>query len=282
MLAISCVAFALRANAAPTVTAGSISVAAGIAATVPLTFTAGTTGVAAIQFTVKLPSGWSLTSAAIGAAGTAASKSVRVNGANGIVIVYGENQTAIGSGVVVNLSIKSPATATGANTITIASPIYSDKSGSAVSGNAVNGTVTITASGGKPAITSATTATDKVGTAFSYQITATSRSEELQRSRSSGGYCAEYDDGRDVGDADHRGRLQRDDQREQFLRHGQRNLDLNDQRRRPAAVGNRVCPSAHVYFGERDDPVVRVFERGQIGRRYHRHAFRHASADIDA
>ena len=86
-----------------------------------------------------------------------------------------------------------------------------------------------TTSGGvtAPVITSATTASGTVGSAFSYQITADQFAHQLRRDGIAGGFHGQYRDGVDLGDADGGGNLDRDAERDQQRWHRHRDADAD-------------------------------------------------------
>ena len=81
-------------------TAGAASGIAGTNVTVPVTHSAGSAGIAGVQFDIPLPTGVAYVSVDAGQAALDAGKSVQGNVTSGNlrVIVFGVNQTIIGSG----------------------------------------------------------------------------------------------------------------------------------------------------------------------------------------
>ncbi len=162
----------------PTLSGGSTSGNTGTTVTLPITFSPGSTGVASLQFTVGLPSGWSFISFSTGAASQAAGKSVSGNTSNGSVLVFGLNQTVLGSGIVAQVQMSVPAGASaGSYPVTLTAASFSDANGTSVTGGtSTSGSITVTTAPppppSAPSVTSSQNATGTVGTAFSYQITA--------------------------------------------------------------------------------------------------------------
>lgn len=138
----------------PSLTGGTTSGPAGTQVTLPVTFFAGSTGVASLQMTMGLPSGWTFVSFSAGPAAQTAGKSVTGNVNNGQILVFGLNQNTIGTGVVANVVISIPAGATtGTYPITLSGAVYSDANGSTVTGTTpTSGAITVTTggSGGLP------------------------------------------------------------------------------------------------------------------------------------
>jgi len=163
------------AEAAPAISVGTVSAQAGAAVDVPLTFAAGGSSIAGIQFNLVLPASISTVSVTAGSILTTASKTVSTNvtGTNWTFVIVGINQTTITSGSLLTARIQvAPGAATGNLSLNITNVVYADPSGNAVtSGTNTNGTVTVTPA--TPAITSAASITGQVGVPFSYQITAT-------------------------------------------------------------------------------------------------------------
>ncbi len=125
---------------------GSVTGAPGTAVDVPVTFTAGTTAVSTLQFDLTFPSALSYVSVTTGSAATAAGKSASASAISGgvRVLIFGLNQTAIGSGPIatVRLNIAS-GTAAGALTVGITGIVASDPTGATVSTTGSGGTVTV-------------------------------------------------------------------------------------------------------------------------------------------
>lgn len=162
-------------QAAPNLTVGSASGAAGTTVSVPVTFDPTTNSVGGIQFTITLPAGVSSGTITPGAAVNNASKSVSSNlsGNSWIIIVFGLNQNAIAAGSLFTAQMNIAAgTAAGTLALPVSGVVYSDPNGNAVTaGTTTNGSITVTPPA--PVITSTGATTGTVGTAFSYQITAT-------------------------------------------------------------------------------------------------------------
>src|SRR5438128_225384 len=83
--------------AAPSLTIGTGSGAAGTTVNVPITYDPTTASVAGIQFNLALPSGLSLVSFSTGSVVTAAGKQINMNqsGTTLTIIIFGINQTTI-------------------------------------------------------------------------------------------------------------------------------------------------------------------------------------------
>jgi hypothetical protein len=165
---------AALASAAPNLTVGSVSGQAGTTVNLPITFDPTTSAVAGIQFNVTLPAGVTPSTVTAGAIITAASKNINTNLVGNVwtVIVFGVNQTTIGSGTLLTVAVTIPAgTALGPLSLPLSSVVYTDANAQSIAaGTNTNGTITVVPA--IPVITSSTTATGRVGVAFSYQITA--------------------------------------------------------------------------------------------------------------
>lgn len=138
----------LSYGAAPAVTVGNASGTAGAAVNIPVTFSPGTTAVATLQFDLSLPAALSYGSIATGAAATAAGKSAQASViAGGIrVVVFGLNQTAIGSGTLATITFNiAPGTTAGNLAIGITGIVASDPNGAGVSSTGTGGSVAVTA-----------------------------------------------------------------------------------------------------------------------------------------
>ena len=85
-----------------------------------------------------------------------------------------------------------------------------------------------------PVITSATTASGTVGSAFSYQITATNTPAQLRRHGIAGGVNGQQRDRADFRDAHGGGNLHGDAERDEQRGHGDRVTDLDDHGRAPS------------------------------------------------
>src|SRR5581483_4614134 len=133
------------AASSPSLAAGSSSGTPGTAVTMPISFVPGSTGVASLQCSISLPSGWSIASSSAGPAAANGGKTVDVNNANGMLIVFGVNQNTIGTGVLTNVKINIPSSATsGTYPVTISGTVFSALNGASVQGAAsINGSVSI-------------------------------------------------------------------------------------------------------------------------------------------
>ncbi len=132
-------------NTALSLTAGTASGAPGATVIIPITFTAGSTQVAALQCSIGLPSGWSIASVSAGPAATSAAKTVDANQSSGMLVVFGVNQQTISTGVIANLQINIPTSASsGSYSVTINGVILSALDGSNVqAAAAVPGSITV-------------------------------------------------------------------------------------------------------------------------------------------
>ena len=132
----------------PTISVGTTSGAAGTAVDLPVSFTAGGTGVSTLQFDLTLPASLSYASVATGSAAISAGKSASGNAITGgvRVLIFGLNQNTVGSGsiAVVRLNIAS-GTAPATLPVGITGISASSPSGTAVSTNGAGGSVTVTA-----------------------------------------------------------------------------------------------------------------------------------------
>ena len=173
-LTLLCSLGAVSVEAAPTLTVGSASGQAGASVTLPVTFNPGTSSVASLQFSLTLPPGLSTGAITPGAILTSAGKSVSSNltGSTVTFIIFGFNQTPITSGSLLTTKLTiSLGTAVGNLSLPVSGVFYSDPNGAVIAaGASTGGTVSVLPP--VPTITSAGTATGQVGTAFSYQITA--------------------------------------------------------------------------------------------------------------
>ncbi|MEK7232864.1 MAG: cohesin domain-containing protein, partial [Elusimicrobiota bacterium] len=171
-LALFSCAMATSAGAAPSLTVGSVSGQAGATVTLPITFDPGTSSVASMQFNITVPAGLSTGPITLGPVLNTAVKSVSANltGGTWTFIIFGFNQTTIASGSLLTAELKISATATGTLSLPVSGVVYSDPNGTSITGTGTGGTLTVLPPA--PVITSAGTATGQVGTAFSYQITA--------------------------------------------------------------------------------------------------------------
>jgi len=123
---------ALPLLAAQTLTlSGPASAKAGATITVPLTLS-GAAAAAALQWQLVLPSG-STATAAIGAAGTAATKSMACSSDSSFCLEYGQNVNVISAGVVATYTVHLPATASpGTATIGLSNLLGASAAGAAV------------------------------------------------------------------------------------------------------------------------------------------------------
>ena len=130
----------------PRLTVGAVTGGAGGTVDLPVTFTAGATDVSAVQFDLTFPSALSYLSVTTGSAAAAASKSASASAISGgaRVLLFGLNQTAIGSGSIatVRLDIADGATP-GALAVGITGIVASDPDGAAVATNGSGGSVTV-------------------------------------------------------------------------------------------------------------------------------------------
>jgi hypothetical protein len=114
---------------------GSATGSAGAPVDLPVSFTAGATPVSTVQFDLTLPSSLSYVSVTTGSSAAAAGKSAQANGnSSGVrVLVFGLNQTAIGSGpiAIVRLNVAS-GTAAGTVPVGISGIVASDPGALAV------------------------------------------------------------------------------------------------------------------------------------------------------
>ncbi|MGA8030182.1 MAG: cohesin domain-containing protein, partial [Bryobacteraceae bacterium] len=139
------IALAALAATSPSLECGTASGLSGTVVTLPVTFTEGSTEVAGLQYSIGLPSGWSIVSVSAGPATNAASKAVDVNTSNGMFMIFGANQNTIATGVVANVQIKiASAAVSGSYPITISGVILSALNGAPVPSAApINGSVIV-------------------------------------------------------------------------------------------------------------------------------------------
>jgi len=159
-LPLSLVAFAWGCLAAlpsivlaqtPAIGVGSVTGGNGTAVDLSVSFTAGASDVSTLQFDLALPPALAYLSVTTGTAAGAAGKSASANAiAGGVrVLVFGLNQTPIGSGAIVSVRLNIAAgTASGALTVGITGIIASDPAGNAVSADGSGGSVMASASSG--------------------------------------------------------------------------------------------------------------------------------------
>ncbi|MGB7624471.1 MAG: fibronectin type III domain-containing protein, partial [Terriglobia bacterium] len=130
----------------PRVTVGTATGAAGTSVDLPVSFTAGATGVASMNFDLTLPTGLSYVSCTTGAAATAAGKSTSGNAVGNIihVLIAGMNNNAIGSGSMGTISLSiAPGTPPGTLTVGISGIVASDVNAISVTSLGTNGSVTV-------------------------------------------------------------------------------------------------------------------------------------------
>lgn len=144
--AMSCLGFpAIALGASPSVKVGSVAGGAGTAVDLPVTFTAGDTGVSTLQFDLTLPAPLSYVSVTTGSVATTAGKSASANTISGGIraLVFGLNQTPIGSGLIATIRLNIAGdTAPGALAVGIAGIVASDPDGNAVPTTGTDGSVT--------------------------------------------------------------------------------------------------------------------------------------------
>lgn len=138
----------------PPITLGSLSAGntsgiAGTNVTVPVTHSAGSTGVAGLQFDIPIPTGVSYVSVDAGQASIDAGKSVQGNVTSGNlrVIIFGLNQTTIGSGELARVNFHlDAALTTSVVPVQLTAVVATDASGNAVTFNpATDGSINVTA-----------------------------------------------------------------------------------------------------------------------------------------
>ena len=132
--------------AAQTVSAGSVSGQAGTAVDLKINFTAGTAGIATLQFDLAFPSSLSLVSTTAGVAATSAGKIANGSAISGGVriLLYGFNQNLIGSGEVAIIRLNIAAgTPPGNIAVTVGTIVASDALGLNVATSGTNGSVTV-------------------------------------------------------------------------------------------------------------------------------------------
>ncbi len=130
----------------PTVSAGTAKGNAGTTVDLSVNFTAGSTAVSSLQFDLMFPSALSYVSSSTGPAAAAAGKNVAGGAiAGGVrVIIFGFNQTPIGSGVVTTVQLAIAAgTKPGIVSVTVGGLSASDPSGALVSLSGSGGSVTV-------------------------------------------------------------------------------------------------------------------------------------------
>ncbi len=149
LVALACSLLRPAAAGAQTVSVGNISGAAGTAVNLTVSFTPGASPVAGLDFELTIPASLSYVSTTTGAAATTAGKSA--NGSNpssGIVkvLVFGLNQTPIGSGAVaivrLNIAAGTPA---GPLTVGLQNLTATDPDANRVTASGSGGSVTVTA-----------------------------------------------------------------------------------------------------------------------------------------
>jgi hypothetical protein len=146
ILSVALVPAVSRAASDPAISAGSVSAPAGSSAVFPVTLSSSRQApVASLQFSVGLPNGWTIKSVDPGPAAQSAGKSVSFGAANGKVILFGLDQSAIGAGVVALVSVQIPKeAATGKITIPLKETIFSNSAGVSIrAGKPGNGSITV-------------------------------------------------------------------------------------------------------------------------------------------
>ncbi len=131
--------------AAQTLNLSSTTIASAGAAALSLTFSAGTTPAAALQWTIQYPAtGISAIAATAGPALTAAGKTLQCTPGTGAYtcVASGMNSTAIASGVVATLAV----TAGGTSQLTVSNTLAADPTGTALTSSSSGGTVSVGAS----------------------------------------------------------------------------------------------------------------------------------------
>lgn len=132
-------AFAQSITPAP----GAPSVTAGGSTTVSLAFVAGTTAVAATQWSMTPGTGVTISNWTAGAAATAAGKALTCFGTATITcIVAGLNTTAIASGTIASYTVTLAATLRGAQPLSLTATLSSDPTGAAVATSGGTGGLT--------------------------------------------------------------------------------------------------------------------------------------------
>ena len=130
------------------ISVGTTSGGAGTSVDLPVSFTAGGTGVSTLQFDLTLPSSLSYVSVTTGSAAATAGKSASGNAIAGgaRVVIFGLNQNTIGSGsiAIVRLGIAS-GTAPATLSVGITGISASSPAGVAVATQGVGGSVTVSA-----------------------------------------------------------------------------------------------------------------------------------------
>lgn len=140
--------FSVSQSFAQSVSTGSAVAQAGGQAIIPVTFSASATPVSTIQFDLTFPVSLTYAATTTGAAALAAGKTASGNAVAGgaRVLVFGLNQTAIGSGILATVRLNVAAgTPAGSITVGIANIAASDPSGYAVPVSGISGSVTVTA-----------------------------------------------------------------------------------------------------------------------------------------
>ncbi len=168
-------ALASGAWAAPSITVGSVSGQAGTTVSLPVTFDPTSAAVSGMQFRLTLPSGLTAGTVSAGPILTTAGKQVsaHVSGNTWTFIIFGLNQSSVGSGTLLTLQLAiAPGASPGPLSLPLSNSVFSDLNGnSIVAGSSSGGSVTVVLP--PPVITSAASASGGVGVAFSYQTVAT-------------------------------------------------------------------------------------------------------------
>ena len=140
------------AQAAPTLKVGTVSGQAGTTVDIPITFDPGKASIACIEFDLTLPRGLSPGPVSAGEILTSAGKSLgnRVNGNIWKFVIFGINQTAIGSGTLLNLRVTIDSAATGILHMPLNRVVYtSPDAKSTPGGKTTEVRVNVTASGAR-------------------------------------------------------------------------------------------------------------------------------------
>jgi hypothetical protein len=135
-------------QAAPSLTVGKASGAAGTSVNVPIRLDPGSTPITGAQFDLVLPAGWSAGKIVASSETTAANKTVttRQVGQAWRVIIFGMNQNNLPSGTLLTVEVQIPKAPQGKSAkLTLTGVALTDNKGNAIKAKSAQaGTITIT------------------------------------------------------------------------------------------------------------------------------------------
>jgi hypothetical protein len=124
--------------------AGIASTTAGSTASIPLTLIPGPLSISALQFSIFLPTGITVSSVTAGPAALAAGKSVDFSAGNQMALIFGVSSTPIREGVVAIVKVAvSSASLPGFYSFGLSSPIAADPKGTQIPLSLTSGTIKV-------------------------------------------------------------------------------------------------------------------------------------------